>query len=182
MKKKETFNILKFTEEKKIVIGYAAAIFFLLVSGPTKGSVFFGIIFCIIGEAVRTLSIGEAYNKDNLITTGIYGYVRNPLYVGTFLIGTGIFIMGNVFIFTVAFIPIFWVTYNERIKEEEVKLKERFKEEFDEYALNVPCLLPRFTPWKKGKINFEADFIKLNKEYWVWLGIYAVTILMFLKV
>lgn len=182
MEEKESLDLLKFIVKKRIFFGYIVAVLFLIFSNPTKGSILYGLIFCIAGEIIRTLSSGTIMKNKALTTSGPYGYVRNPLYLGSFLIGIGVCIMGNILMFLAAFIPLFLIIYTEIIKKEEVKLRGIFKEDFDEYVENVPRLFPRFTPWKAGKMNFELRLIKVHREYQAWLGIYAMTIIMFLKI
>jgi protein-S-isoprenylcysteine O-methyltransferase Ste14 len=178
---KEKFDIFKFIAKNRVFLVYAFVILFFLFSNPTKASVLFGIIFCLIGEVIRTLAVLVTEKKSTLTTSGPYGYVRNPLYLGSFLIGLGVCIMGNVFMFTIIFIPVFLIIYFGIIKTEEGELQKVFKEKFNEYALNVPGFLPRFTPWGDGESDFKLSQLKEKKEYLVWLGIYAVTIIMFLK-
>jgi protein-S-isoprenylcysteine O-methyltransferase Ste14 len=181
MENKEPFDIFKFVVEKKVLVTCVAFALFILISDPSKASVFFGIIFCIAGEIIRTLSVAESKESDQIVTTGIYGYVRNPIYLGSFLIGLGVFIMGNIFIFTIFYIIVFLYICSEKIKAEEEELKEKYKEEFEDYALHVPALLPRITPFNGSKLSFDLGMLRVNNEYQVWLAIYAVTILMFLK-
>ncbi len=182
MEEKKELNIFQLVVKERIFFGYFAALVFLFFASPTKLSIVAGLVFCLIGEAIRTLSAGTIMKNKLLTTSGPYAYVRNPLYFGSFIIGIGVCVMGNVLIFSAVFIPAFLMIYTQKINNEEVKLQEIFKESFDEYMLNVPRFLPRFTPWKKEKMNFEFRLIKVHKEYQAWLGIYAITIVMFLKI
>jgi len=174
-------NISDFVVEQKTLLGYILAALFLIFSDPSKASVFFGVIFCTAGEAIRMLTISAHEESDTLITTGIYSYVRNPEYLGNFIIGLGLFLMGDIFIFTVAFVLGYLFIYTERIKIEEEELKETFEEEFEEYSLNVPGLMPRLTSWEESELRFDLGRMIANKEHYLWIAIYALTIIMFLK-
>ncbi len=182
MKEEEAFDIFQAIVKQRIFLGYIVAVLFLWYAAPTRTSIFAGLFFCIIGEIIRTLSAGTIMKNKVLTTIGPYSYVRNPLYLGSFIIGIGVCVMGQMYLLALIFLPLFYIIYNAKIKNEEVKLRDIFKEKFDEYVKHVPPLLPRLTPWKKDKINFELRLVRVHKEYQAWLGIYAVTMIMFLKV
>jgi len=181
MEKKEPFDIFRFAVENKATLTVSAFVLFLVVSCPTKASVFFGILFCSFGEALRALSISEKTDEETLITTGIYGHVRNPEHLGNFFVGLGILVMGNIFIFVLGYVLIFLFIYPPKIESEEDILREKFGEAFEEYEINVPSLLPRFIPWQETEIKFNLNTIVLYKEHQVWFAIYVITIIMFLK-
>ena len=180
MEDKKKLSIFQHIVKQRIFVGYIAAILFIIFAKPTKITVFSGFFFCIIGEVIRTLSAGTIMKNKILTTTGPYSHVRNPLYFGSFLIGLGVCIMGNNFLVVALYIPLFLIIYREKIKNEEKKLREIFKEKLDEYIENVPRFFPRLTPWKKEKMKFELRLVKVHKEYQAWIGIYAVSIIMLL--
>src|SRR5262245_47045183 len=49
-----------------------------------------GLVVAGIGVAVRSWAAGYLIKSRALITGGPYAYVRNPLYLGRVLIGTGL--------------------------------------------------------------------------------------------
>ena len=81
-----------------------------------------------------------------LVVTGLYRYVRNPMYVGVLLVIIGHFLwfgFWNLLIYAlVVFIAfnIFVIFY------EEPNLKQRFGAAYEEYLRRVPRWLPR---WKQ---------------------------------
>ncbi|MCA9399552.1 MAG: isoprenylcysteine carboxylmethyltransferase family protein, partial [Candidatus Omnitrophica bacterium] len=52
-----------------------------------------GLWVVIIGLLVRTWANGYAIKTEKLTTSGPYAHIRNPLYVGSFLIMTGLLIV-----------------------------------------------------------------------------------------
>src|SRR5205823_6159785 len=64
-----------------------------------------GVAVALAGQALRAVVIGLAYIKrggrnkeitaDRLVCEGVFAHSRNPLYVGNFLIVTGLLIMWN---------------------------------------------------------------------------------------
>jgi protein-S-isoprenylcysteine O-methyltransferase Ste14 len=64
-------------------LGLIAAILLAVVlARPTQATIAAGLIFVIIGEAVRFWAAGHLIRKKELATSGPYAYVRDPLYFG----------------------------------------------------------------------------------------------------
>jgi len=73
----------------------------------------------------------------NIITTGVYAYSRNPIYLAFifFPIGLGIF-FDNLWVL-LSFIPALFTVYHIAIKKEEAYLEEMFGEEYLNYKKKV---------------------------------------------
>ena len=88
------------------------------------------------------LNSGDAGNQ--LVSTGIHGHVRHPIYLGHFLamlgwsVGTGSLACWALTAFAVA-------TGAVMISMEERELEQRFGQQYREYKQRVPKLVPR---WK----------------------------------
>jgi protein-S-isoprenylcysteine O-methyltransferase Ste14 len=102
----------------------------------------FGIVIALIAVGLfrkedTTVDPTNPKNSSSLVTNGIYGYTRNPMYLGflSWLLGFGLFI-GNPI--NLLFVVIFLVYMNEfQIKPEESTLCELFGEEYIEYKSRV---------------------------------------------
>lgn len=84
----------------------------------------------------------------HLVVTGLYRYVRNPMYVGVAAVVFGqALLFGSIrlveygVIITVAF-HLFVILY------EEPKLLHTFGDEYREFREHVPRWIPRLQPWK----------------------------------
>jgi len=82
--------------------------------------------------------------KGKLVTTGIYGRVRHPQYLGFLLLTLGMNILW-VTISTLLLWPVLAILYYRLAKKEDKQLEERFGEEYRKYELNVPMLIPRIS-------------------------------------
>jgi protein-S-isoprenylcysteine O-methyltransferase Ste14 len=107
------------------------------------GSVWF------ISAAVRTLGkqwslAARVLEGHNLITTGPYNVVRNPIYTGMFgmLLATGLAI--SHWIGLLIAVIVFAIGTLVRVRSEERLLREAFGEEFVAYAGRVPAVVPFF--------------------------------------
>jgi protein-S-isoprenylcysteine O-methyltransferase Ste14 len=105
------------------------------------GLVLLGI--CLLGRVYCTMQIGGRKSTE-LVTTGIYSVVRNPLYFFTFVGILGIGIISNqITVFAMVTIG-FFLVYIPLIKREENFLQERFGAAFTSYLQRVPRLMPDF--------------------------------------
>lgn len=80
--------------------------------------------------------------KGQLVTTGIYGRVRHPQYLGFLLLTLGMNILW-VTISTFLLWPILAVLYYRLAKKEDKELEASFGEEYRNYKRVVPLLIPR---------------------------------------
>ncbi|NIQ55710.1 MAG: isoprenylcysteine carboxylmethyltransferase family protein [Gammaproteobacteria bacterium] len=105
------------------------------------------------GEGRGTLAPWDP--PERLVVRGPYAHVRNPLISGVVLVllGEGLLLRsvahlgwaGLFFLANAAYIP----------RVEEPALGAKFGEAYEEYARNVPRLIPRIRPWRRG--NADAD-------------------------
>ena len=84
--------------------------------------------------------------SDNLITEGILGYVRNPMYFGILLIYIAILFL-SISLICVGFFIIVFLVYTWMVNFEESILLEKFGEDYKEYKRNVSKWIPN--PFKK---------------------------------
>jgi len=101
----------------------------------------------LAGAAVRALGkqwtyVARTIEGHELITTGPYGFVRNPIYLGMFgmLLATGLALTSWPVL--AAAIVIFLCGTVIRIRSEEKLLREAFGTKFDDYTRRAPAFLP----------------------------------------
>ena len=128
------------------LIGHDLFVFILWVFMVPLSNMFIltGILLIIFGWR----KIHKA--KDQLVTTGIYGEVRHPQYLGFLLITLGMNVLW-ITISTLLLWPILVILYYRLAKEEDKKMAERFGEEYRKYTKKVPMFIPRL----RMKENFE---------------------------
>ncbi len=99
------------------------------------------MIFSIM-KYFRQLS-GLNGNSDKLIISDLHSFVRHPLYSGTFLFLTGLFLLMPSLANLISVVII--ITYTVMaIPLEEKKLVKKFGEQYISYMKNVPALFPRW--------------------------------------
>jgi len=82
-----------------------------------------------------------------LTVTGLYSYVRNPIYIGNTLILVSLCFFAGLVWFTP--IMVIWsvLVYTLAIGYEKNKLAAQYGEAYAEYLKNVPQWIPRWRPW-----------------------------------
>jgi protein-S-isoprenylcysteine O-methyltransferase Ste14 len=114
-------------------------------------SVFLGFILptsniiILIGILLIVFGWRKIYRaKGKLVTTGIYGHVRHPQYLGFLLLTLGMNILW-VTISTLLLWPILAILYYRLAKKEDKELEEKFGEEYRKYERTIPMLIPRIS-------------------------------------
>ena len=85
---------------------------------------------------------------QKLVVTGLYRYVRNPIYIAlvAVILGQALLFGDLRLLWYGALLRLFfhvWVVIYE-----EPTLKETFGTEFESFRTNVPRWIPRLTPWR----------------------------------
>lgn len=177
----------KFTWRVAFTVLVVLGIFF--ISKPRIGSPFFisGLVLIVLGALLRIWAAGHLSKNKTLTTTGPYAYCKNPLYLGTFLVGSGICLLaeGQYYLSFAAlgfFVIIFIVYYAKKKKTiESARLRAIFNEEWDDYDKAVPDYIPRLAPYKKKTQQWSINNLIDNSEHWTSLLIIAIALGITLK-
>ena len=86
-----------------------------------------------------------------LVTTGPYGYVRNPMITGIFLLLFGLGILLRSVFLVFVFTPFFIILNVVELKAiEEPELERRLGKRYVEYKGKVPMFIPKLKMKTKG--------------------------------
>lgn len=118
---------------------------FFLIAGTLL--ILFGIFLWV--QAVIVEKINKKVKEKKLITSGVYSFVRNPVYSAFIFIFTGILLLtANFFLLILPFI--FGALLTILMKNTEEKwLKNEFGKEYEIYLKEVN----RVIPWIRRKSN-----------------------------
>jgi protein-S-isoprenylcysteine O-methyltransferase Ste14 len=88
---------------------------------------------------------------QNLVVTGLYRYVRNPIYVALVAV-----ILGQAALFgdqrLLAYGVLVWLAFHVFVMGyEEPVLVDTFGTEYEDFRANVPRWIPRLTPWRAAR-------------------------------
>lgn len=110
-----------------------------------------GLGLLVLGEAIRLAGVAAAGTKtrrrsrgvQRLVTYGIFGWMRNPLYVGNLLVWLGVTLISGVFWFIPITMLLFAIEYGLIVRYEEGVLESHFGAEYVAYKARVPRWIPR---------------------------------------
>ena len=161
---------------------------FFWFAQPTVTTLAAGAALALLGLAIRASAAGFIHKEQVLTTTGPYARTRNPLYLGSFLLGCGVTLAGGQWIFVAAFVVFFAFVYQRTIRNEAEHLENLFGDAYRRYAEAVPLFLPRLTAWRgpdgggggaaaraagESPAGFSVDRWRRNREYEALLGAVA---------
>jgi protein-S-isoprenylcysteine O-methyltransferase Ste14 len=137
----------------------------------------------VIGLLIRAWAAGHIRKNDALATSGPYAHTRNPLYLGSFLLGLGFTIAAARWELALVFIALFLGIYLPVMRVEASTLAGLFGESYVGYARAVPLFLPRLTPYRNGeeRKSFDAQLYFRYREYRATLGLLIAWGLLVLK-
>ena len=112
-----------------------------LVHGIATYLGYFLVVICAIGRVYTTAFVGGFKNKL-VVNYGPFSICRNPLYMFSIIGVTGVSLMSG-HLFVMIFAPIvFYTIYYKLILREEIYLKEKFGQPYEEYMAKTPRLIP----------------------------------------
>lgn len=130
-----------------------------------------GILITLLGEILRIWAhlyagprtsgrenylIAESLNRE-----GPYRFVRNPLYLGNFLIVGGLLIVFSNLIAFIIGISFLFFQYSFIVLAEENYLKNRFGKDWIDYRSHVPRFLPKIKNLKFSKDERKNSLLKV---------------------
>jgi protein-S-isoprenylcysteine O-methyltransferase Ste14 len=142
-----------------------------------------GVSAVLVGLGFRSWAAGTLRKSETLTQEGPYALVRNPLYVGSFLMMFGFCILlrdvPTMLFVCGPMVVVYWL----QVKEEEKNLSEWFPNDWDSYVDAVPRFVPRLfaqhiqagwslAQWLKNR-EYQAVFATaiglLAIIFWSWL-------------
>ena len=134
---------------------------------------FSAIPLLIIGQSLRFWAAGFipkyrtlVVGAPNLVTSGPYAWMRNPLYLGNGIMGLGWGLMAG-WIWEAEFAVIYFALYPLTIIPFEEKfLMERFGDEYASYRKNTPSLFPAL--WNiKSRVERSRTGFDVKKSWFM---------------
>ena len=171
----------------RIGSAWILAVAFLWLAVPSRASLGLGAAFVALGLLVRGWAAGVLKKDRELAVSGPYAFTRNPLYLGSFLIGAGAVVAGGRPWLGLVFLGYFAWVYGSTMARETGELEARFGDDYRRYRRSVPALVPRPTRFRPaGGDDATATTFSLarylrNREYEALLGAVAALGLLALK-
>ena len=183
-------RLRRLAQRIRVPAGFALVPLLPIVARPTPASLVAGGAVALLGLAIRAWASGCLRKNEKLTTFGPYAHTRNPLYLGTFIMGTGIAIGSGVFWFVLLFMALYLLIYVPVMFAEAETMADFFPEEYEDYSRDVPLFVPRLTPYSApggrgaeaaGRLagasnasRFDSALYLRHREYRAALGVLAV--------
>jgi protein-S-isoprenylcysteine O-methyltransferase Ste14 len=162
-------------------LGFALAAAFLILAQPSVVLLLSGAAIMLAGLLLRAWSAGYLAKNRRLATGGPYSYTRNPLYLGSAVMGLGGAVAGRSWIMGVAFAAFFVLVYWPVMKREAQFLRREFPEAFEPYAKQVPLFFPKLPRIPAGSEKFQWPLYLKNREYEAATGYVSAMLFLALK-
>lgn len=177
-----------------LIVGFAIKIYYEYTIGGKDETIIAqlmensALIIGIIGLLVRVFTIGytpihtsgrnttTGQVAATLNTTGLYSLIRNPLYLGNYLMWLGVTMLTKNIWFVLFFSLIFWIYYERIIYAEEYFLRKKFGEIYLNWSIKTPPFLPIHFKYKRPNISFSwKKVLRMEKT-----GLFSLFLLFFL--
>ncbi len=173
----------------RVPLGFGYGLLFLYLARPRPGLFSVGILLAGLGLALRVWASGHLNKGRELATSGPYSWTRNPLYLGSFVMGLGFTVAAASLWLTVLFLVLFVAVYFPVMKREECELAQAFGSDYSAYRETVALFLPfssSVRPQRNPadlapKGNFQWEKVICNREYNAVIGFFLVTVLIWAK-
>jgi len=155
----------RFWARWRVPLAYPLAIIGFWLARPTRSLIVWGAAIAFAGLIIRGAAAGIVHKGEQLATSGIYAWTRNPLYLGSIVIAAGFAVAANSWIVAALMSVYFTAFYPAVIRMEENNLREKFGAQFDAYTARVSAFFPWPSTPPTGAEGFSwAQFLR-NREY-----------------
>lgn len=168
----------------RVPLGFLCGVLFIVLARPRPLTLVIGGVVAVLGLALRAWAAGHIRKNSALATSGPYAYTRNPLYLGSFLLGLGFTIASGRWPLGIIFAALFLGIYLPVMRVEAATLAVHFGEDYQRYSSVVPLFFPRLAPFRDGQtqgIKFDPGLYLRYREYRAALGLVIAWGLLALK-
>jgi protein-S-isoprenylcysteine O-methyltransferase Ste14 len=162
-------------------MGFALAAAYFILAQPSVALLLAGAPLALAGLVLRAWSAGHLAKNQRLVTAGPYSYTRNPLYLGSAVMGLGGAVAGRSWIMGAAFAACFVLVYWPVMEREAQFLRREFPQAFECYARQVPLFFPKWPRVPAAREKFQWRLYLKNREYEAASGYVAAMLFLALK-
>ncbi len=157
------------------VFVYACGALVFVFASPKPALFAAGATLAILGELLRIWACGHLRKNKAVVKTGPYAHVKNPLYLGTFLILVGVVVAATrpdrgasryVLLVALPFMlgGFFFYYLPRKFAVEGDRLRRHVGAEWDEYDRRVPDFIPSPLPRVHEAGRWNARLVAENSE------------------
>lgn len=159
----------------RVPSGFVLGLLYLYLAHPTVKLLIGGAVIAFFGVLMRAWASGNLRKNMSLATGGPYALTRNPLYLGSLLMGIGCALAGGNPWVALGLLLFFLVVYLPVMQAEARYLTKLFPDEYPGYAQRVPLLVPKLSALPEAlRAPFDFALYLRYREYRAALGVLAV--------
>jgi protein-S-isoprenylcysteine O-methyltransferase Ste14 len=162
-------------------LGFVLGVAYLILAQPSPVLLLSGAALAFAGLLLRAWAAGHLAKNQRLATAGPYAYTRNPLYLGSALMGLGGTVASRSWIMGMAFAAFFPLMYWPVMRREAQFLQREFPEAYEPYAKQVPMFFPKLPSRPATGGKFQWPLYLKNREYEAATGYAAAMLFLALK-
>ena len=156
----------------RVPMGFAIAAAVLYLAKPTGILILAGLPVALLGVILRAMAAGVIRKDATLTTSGPYAWTRNPLYLGSFLLGLGFAVMSGSWLAAALIILPSFVIYPNVISNEEAHLQRLFPDRVPRVLREGAAVFPTLSI--RSEASFSLKQYLANREYQTALGFGAM--------
>jgi len=161
----DSSDLMELVRRRRTFTVVAVPLVMLAIAKPTPIGFAVGMCLVVLGQVVRIWAAGYIHKETEVTTGGPYAYVRNPLYVGSFLISAGFAAMCGHWLAWLLLAAQYGFVYHLTVLSEERHLEETLGEPYRRYREAVPRWLPSVRPYAGRSGKFDIRQVAANKEF-----------------
>jgi len=173
----------------RVPLGFAYGLLFLWLSRPTPALLVSGLAIAALGLALRVWASGHLNKGRELASRGPYAWTRNPLYLGSFVMGLGFTTAGGRWLLVLLFPLLFLAVYWPVMRREERELTDWLGAPYTLYRDSVSLFVPSFRrfapvsgPGQNVRLsNFQWSQVIYNREHKAIIGFILVAAFLWVK-
>jgi len=171
---KITHHVFNHKRLRKVMVSYRLPLFvagFTIVLHFAQPAWFLpALVVALVGEFIQLWCFASLNKQNTLAYNGLYGHVRNPMYLGRFLLVMGyVLLLGNWYV--VLPVAVIYCLYMwHRVQREEGKLKGIFAHSYEDYCTQVNRFVPSVRGMPGGNLWFWSWRLFTQNHGWGNLG------------
>lgn len=160
----------------RVPLGWICGLSALYFADPTPRLYALGVALALAGELIRMWASGHLEKNKRLTSGGPYRWTRNPLYLGSVLVGAGFSLATGRLVLLVVVAVLFVAVYVPVMRREEAHLEQVFPGDYAAFAERVPLFWPRAPKRDETPSGgYSVPRLLHNREHWTMLGWLLVT-------
>lgn len=188
VRRSNRLRLLHLAQRIRVPSGLVLAPLLIIAARPSPRLLMIGAVIAAVGLWIRAWASGYLRKNLELTVTGPYAYTRNPLYLGTFILGAGIAVASGAWWFAALYGVCYLLIYGPVMIAEAETLDQLFADAYPDYSRQVPLFLPRVTPYRKpastennGERRFAWSQYAKHREYRALIGVAFAFLLLLAK-